>query len=174
MTDIAFLAFSGLVIISAIFALEARELIYGAVGLAFSLIGVAGLFIILGAEYLAMFQVSVYVGAVVVLILFTIMLVRRESGRILDEEEPGRLGRAGILVAGLVALAVAGAVLLLVPVSLGAPEFPHVSLQELGRLLASSYAIALVILGLLVGATIVGGLTLVKVEREEKSTGATQ
>jgi len=31
-----------------------------------------------------------------------------------------------------------------------------------------------VILGLLVGATIVGGLTLVKVEREEKSTGATQ
>jgi NADH-quinone oxidoreductase subunit J len=174
MPDIAFLAFSGLVIVSAIFALEARELIYGAVGLAFSLIGVAGLFILLGAEYLAMFQVSVYVGAVVVLILFTIMLVRRESGRILDEEEPGRLGRAGILVAGLVALAVAGAVLLLVPVSLGAPEFPHVSLQELGRLLASSYAIALVILGLLVGATIVGGLTLVKVEREEKSTGATQ
>jgi NADH-quinone oxidoreductase subunit J len=174
MPDIAFLALSGLVIISAIFALEARELIYGAVGLAFSLIGVAGLFILLGAEYLAMFQVSVYVGAVVVLILFTIMLVRRESGRILDEEEPGRLGRAGILVAGLVALAVAGAVLLLVPVSLGAPEFPHVSLQELGRLLASSYAIALVILGLLVGATIVGGLTLVKVEREEKSTGATQ
>jgi NADH:ubiquinone oxidoreductase subunit 6 (subunit J) len=174
MPDIAFLAFSGLVIISAIFALEARELIYGAVGLAFSLIGVAGLFILLGAEYLAMFQVSVYVGAVVVLILFTIMLVRRESGRILDEEEPGRLGRAGILVASLVALAVAGAVLLLVPVSLGAPEFPHVSLQDLGRLLASSYAIALVILGLLVGATIVGGLTLVKVEREEKSTGATQ
>jgi NADH-quinone oxidoreductase subunit J len=174
MPDIAFLAFSGLVIVSAIFALEARELIYGAVGLAFSLIGVAGLFILLGAEYLAMFQVSVYVGAVVVLILFTIMLVRRESGRILDEEEPGRLGRAGILVAGLVALAMAGGVLLLVPVSLGAPEFPHVSLQELGRLLASSYAIALVILGLLVGATIVGGLTLVKVEREEKSTGATQ
>ena len=174
MPDIAFLAFSGLVIVSAIFALEARELIYGAVGLAFSLIGVAGLFILLGAEYLAMFQVSVYVGAVVVLILFTIMLVRRESGRILDEEEPGRLGRAGILVAGLVDLAVAGAVLLLVPVSLGAPEFPHVSLQEVGRLLASSYAIALVILGLLVGATIVGGLTLVKVEREEKSTGATQ
>jgi NADH:ubiquinone oxidoreductase subunit 6 (subunit J) len=174
MPDIAFLVLSGLVIASAIFALEARELIYGAVGLAFSLIGVAGLFILLGAEYVAMFQVSVYVGAVVVLILFTIMLVRRESGRILDEEEPGRLGRAGIFVAGLVVLAVAGTVLLLVPASLEAPEFPHVSLQELGRLLASSYAIALVIFGLLVGATVIGGLTLVKVEREGKSNGATQ
>jgi NADH-quinone oxidoreductase subunit J len=174
MPDIAFLALSGLVIVSAIFALEARELIYGAVGLAFSLIGVAGLFILLGAEYLAMFQVSVYVGAVVVLILFTIMLVRRESGRILEEEEPGRLGRAGMLVAGLVALAVAGGVLVLVPASLEAPEFYQVPLRELGRLLASSYAVALVILGLLVGATIVGGLTLVRVEREEKTSGATQ
>ena len=174
MPDIVFLVLSGLVIVSAIFALEARELIYGAVGLAFSLIGVAGLFILLGAEYVAMFQVSVYVGAVVVLILFTIMLVRRESGRILEEEEPGRLGRAGILVAGLVALAVAGAVLVLMPASLQAPEFYPFPLRELGRLLASSYAVALVILGLLVGATIVGGLTLVRVEREEKTSGATQ
>ena len=174
MPDIAFLALSSLVIVSAIFALEARELIYGAVGLAFSLIGVAGLFILLGAEYLAMFQVSVYVGAVVVLILFTIMLVRRESGRIVEEEEPGRLGRAGILVAGLVALAVAGAVILLLPISPEAPEFLPVQLPELGRYLASSYAVALVILGLLIGATVVGGLTLAMVEREEKPSGATQ
>jgi NADH:ubiquinone oxidoreductase subunit 6 (subunit J) len=174
MPDIPFLVLSGLVIVSAIFALEARELIYGAVGLAFSLIGVAGLFILLGAEYVAMFQVSVYVGAVVVLILFTIMLVRREAGRIFEEEEPGRLGRAGVLVAGLVALVVAGAVLLLVPASPEAPEFPHVSLQEVGRLLASSYSIALVILGLLVGAAIIGGLTMVRVREEEESNGATQ
>jgi NADH:ubiquinone oxidoreductase subunit 6 (subunit J) len=92
----------------------------------------------------------------------------------LDEEEPGRLGRAGMLVAGLVALVVAGAVLVLVPASLQAPEFHQVPLRELGRLLASSYAVALVILGLLVGATIVGGLTLVRIEREEKPSGATQ
>jgi NADH-quinone oxidoreductase subunit J len=174
MPDITFLALSGLVIVSAIFALEARELVYGAVGLAFSLMGVAGLFILLGAEYLAMFQVSVYVGAVVVLILFTIMLVRRESGRIVEEEEPGRLGRAGILVAGLIAFAVAGAIILLVPVSPEAPGLYPVPLQELGLYLASSYSIALVILGLLIGATVVGALTLVRVEREEKHNGATQ
>jgi NADH-quinone oxidoreductase subunit J len=174
MPDITFLALSGLVIVSAIFALEARELVYGAVGLAFSLIGVAGLFIFLGAEYLAMFQVSVYVGAVVVLILFTIMLVRRESGKIVEEEEPGRLGRAGILVAGLIALAVAGAIILLVPVSPEAPELYPVPLRELGLYLASSYSIALVILGLLIGATVVGALTLVRVEREEKPNGAAQ
>lgn len=174
MPDIAFLALSGVIIASAILALEAKELIYGAIGLAFSLIGVAGLFILLGAEYVAMFQVAVYVGAVVVLILFTIMLVQRESGRIVEEEEPGRLGRAGAYVAGLVALAVAGAVIFLAPVSPETPEFYRVSLQELGRSLASSYSAALIILGLLIGATVVGALTLAKVEREEKPNGATQ
>lgn len=174
MPDIAFLALSGVIIASAILALEAKELIYGAIGLAFSLIGVAGLFILLGAEYVAMFQVAVYVGAVVVLILFTIMLVQRESGRIVEEEEPGRLGRAGAYVAGLVALAVAGAVIFLAPVSPETPEFYRVSLQELGRSLASSYSAALIILGLLIGATVVGALTLAKVEREEKPNGAAQ
>ena len=174
MVDIAFLAISGLIIVSAIFALEVKELIYGAVGLAFSLIGVAALFILLGADYVAMFQISVYVGAVVVLILFTIMLVRRESGKIVEQEEPSRLGRGGALVAGLVALAMAGAVIMLMPGSVEAPALYQVTLRELGRSLASSYALPLVILGLLIGATVVGGLTLVKVEREEKSNGATQ
>jgi NADH:ubiquinone oxidoreductase subunit 6 (subunit J) len=174
MPDIAFLALGGLIIVSAIFALEARELIYGAVWLAFSLIGVAGLFVLLGAEYLAMFQISVYVGAVVVLILFTIMLVRRESGRIVEEEQLGRLGRAGILVAGLIALGVAGAVILLMPISPEAPAFYGAPLPELGRNLASSYAVPLVILGLVIGATVVGGLTLAKVEPEKKPNGATQ
>lgn len=171
MTDIAFLALGGLVLASAIFALEAKELIYGAVGLAFSLMGVAGLFILLGAEYVAMFQVSVYVGAVVVLILFTVMLVRRESGRIVEQEKPGRLGRAGVIVAGLVAFAVAGAMTLLIPASPELPQLYRVPLRDLGISMASSYAIALVILGLLIGATVVGGLTLAKVDREEKNPG---
>ena len=174
MPDIMFLALSALIVASAVFALEAKELIYGAIGLGISLIGVAGLFILLGAEYLAMFQIAVYVGAVVVLILFTIMLVRRESGRIVDEEEPTSFGRAGTYVAALVALAVGGAVILLAPISPAAPEFYRVQLQELGRSLASSYAVALVILGLVIGATVVGGLTLVKIEREEKPSGTAQ
>jgi len=174
MPDVAFVALSVLIIGSAIFALEAKELIYGAVGLAFSLIGVAGLFILLGAEYVAMFQVSVYVGAVVVLILFTIMLVRRESGRIVEEEEPGRLGRMGAFVAGLVALAVAGAMILLVPVSPEAPELGRIPLGDIGISLASSYSVALVILGLLIGATVIGGLTLAKIDREKRTNGTAQ
>jgi len=173
MVDLVFLVLSIAIVVSSIAALEAKELIYGAIGLAFSLIGVAGIFILLGEEYLAMFQIAVYVGAVVVLIMFTIMLVRRESGRPLEEEEPGRLGRAGALVAGLVALAIAVGTYFVIPYSAEMPALSEPWLQDLGRVLASGYALALVILGLLIGATTIGALTLAKVEREEESGGTT-
>src|SRR5712692_9836791 len=64
---------------SAIISLEAKEIIYGAIGLAGSLFGVATLFFLLNAPYVAVFQIAVYIGAVAVLILFTVMLVRQEK-----------------------------------------------------------------------------------------------
>jgi K(+)-stimulated pyrophosphate-energized sodium pump len=64
---------------SAIVALEAKEIVYGAIGLAGSLFGVATLFFLLDAPYVAVFQIAVYIGAVAVLILFTVMLVREEK-----------------------------------------------------------------------------------------------
>lgn len=173
MVEVVFLVLSIAIVVSSIAALEAKELIYGAIALAFSLIGVAGIFILLGVEYLAMFQIAVYVGAVVVLIMFTIMLVRRECGRPMEEEEPGRLGRAGALVAVLVALAIAVGTYFAIPYSAEMPVLSGPLLQDLGRVLASGCAMALVILGLLIGATTIGALTLAKLEREEESGGTT-
>jgi NADH-quinone oxidoreductase subunit J len=56
---------------------QSKKLVHSAVYLAGTLIGTAGLFILLEAEFIAWVQVLVYVGAVVTLILFTIMLTRK-------------------------------------------------------------------------------------------------
>src|SRR5919197_3295195 len=79
MADIVFIAVAVLTVGTAIIALEARELIYGAVALAISMLGVAGFFLLLDAPFVAMFQILVYVGAVAVLIIFTVMLVRTQA-----------------------------------------------------------------------------------------------
>ena len=76
MAEAVFLALSVITIGSAIAALELRSLIYGAIALMGSLGGVAGLFLLLDAPFVAMFQLAVYVGSIAVLILFTVMLVR--------------------------------------------------------------------------------------------------
>ncbi|HIC84123.1 MAG TPA: NADH-quinone oxidoreductase subunit J, partial [Nitrososphaerales archaeon] len=51
-------------LIAAILSLESRELVYGAVALALSFLGVAAIFILLDALYLAMFQILVYIGSI--------------------------------------------------------------------------------------------------------------
>ena len=75
--DIAFIVLSILTILSSIMVIRSGKLVHSALYLAGTLIGTAGLFILLEAEFLAWVQVLVYVGAVVTLILFTIMLTRK-------------------------------------------------------------------------------------------------
>ena len=75
--DIAFIVISILTILSSIMVIRSGKLVHSALYLAGTLIGTAGLFILLNAEFLAWVQVLVYVGAVVTLILFTIMLTKK-------------------------------------------------------------------------------------------------
>src|SRR5260370_30765149 len=99
MIDLSFLALEIVTIASAILALEARELVYGAAAVGITFLGMAGLFFLLDASYVATFQIAVYIGAVVVLILFTVMLVGPQMG-----EPPMELKRLSLLTALLVSL----------------------------------------------------------------------
>src|SRR5215472_5286929 len=99
MTDLLFLAFAAVTIGAAMLAIEARDLVYGAAALGIAFLGIAGLFFLLDASYVGVFQIAVYIGAIVVLILFTIMLVGPQFG-----EPPLELKRLSLLAAILVSL----------------------------------------------------------------------
>ncbi len=73
--SILFYLFAALVLFSAIMMITRRNVVYCAVWLINALVGVAGLFLLLGAEFLAGVQVIVYIGGITVLYLFVIMLV---------------------------------------------------------------------------------------------------
>ncbi len=75
--DVVFLIISIITIISSIMVVFSRKLVHSAAYLAGTFMGTAGLFLLLKAEFVAWAQVLVYVGAVVTLILFTIMLTRK-------------------------------------------------------------------------------------------------
>src|ERR687888_1080964 len=79
MPDPVFIGVAALTVGSAIISLESNELIYGAIALAISMLGIAGFFILLDSPFVAMFQIAVYVGAVAVLVIFTVMLVRTQA-----------------------------------------------------------------------------------------------
>ncbi len=77
---IAFVVLAALTLIPAIAVVADRNLFHGALWLLLSLFGVAGLFVLLAAPFLAAVQVLVYMGAIVILIIFAIMLTRRVMG----------------------------------------------------------------------------------------------
>lgn len=77
--DVIFLLMGAIAVGSGVLAVASRHLIHAALWLVVTLGAVAGAFLMLGAELLAWVQVLVYVGAVVVLIVFALMLTRRPT-----------------------------------------------------------------------------------------------
>jgi NADH:ubiquinone oxidoreductase subunit 6 (subunit J) len=75
----AFYSFSILAIASALFILFSRNLIYGAFALFLTFLGVAALYVLAGADFLAVTQIMVYVGGILVLLIFGIMLTQKAN-----------------------------------------------------------------------------------------------
>jgi NADH-quinone oxidoreductase subunit J len=97
----AFWAIAALTIGGAVLVVTVRDIFRAAIFLALSFTGIAGLYFLLSAEFIAIVQVLVYVGAVSVLIVFAIMLVRDMSAGSRSVKRP----EVAALVAGLVAIA---------------------------------------------------------------------
>lgn len=84
--EIVFLAIAIFTALCAVMVLRTNELIHATLWLAGMLLGVAGVFLTLGGEFLATIQLLVYIGAVITLILFTVMLtIPEEKVDMLDE-----------------------------------------------------------------------------------------
>ncbi len=168
MADPIFIAVAVLTVGTAIIALEARELIYGAISLAISMLGIAGFFLLLDAPFVAMFQIAVYVGAVAVLIIFTVMLVRTQA-LFTTKEDKKRKG-AGIALM-LIIMSSLGALLLASGLNGQFGQFntsPAIDFTEIGELMLTYYAPVLIIMGLTLAGSVIAALALA---RRESITG---
>ena len=116
-------------LVGAMCTVLAKNPIRGAMGLLLTIVGIAGLFLKLNAQFLAAIQLIVYAGAVVVLFVFVIMLLGPDAGGNKGDREPtGKLARA--LAGGLMAV-ISIVTLVLVLRSADKPErFGHVSAQH--------------------------------------------
>ncbi len=83
MGNVAFIGIAVLVVVSAFFVVTARNLVYSAVALMGTLFGVAGLYVFLYADFMAAVQVVIYVGGILVLIIFGVMLTNKISAPVL-------------------------------------------------------------------------------------------
>lgn len=103
--DILFVAVGLITAASAVLAVTTHQLVHAALWLVVTLGTLAGCYLILGAELVALVQLLIYVGAVVVLVLFALMLTRAPMGRSPEQSSSGvqRIA-AGVIGAGTTAL----------------------------------------------------------------------
>jgi len=70
-------------VLSAAFILVTKNVLYSACSLIISLLAIAGLYVLAGAEFIAVTQIMIYVGGIVVLMIFGVMLTNKLTGKAL-------------------------------------------------------------------------------------------
>lgn len=85
-SQIVFYVFAAVTVGSAAVVVFSRSLIYSAFGLLFTFFGVAALYVYLGADFLAATQMVIYVGGILILLLFGVMLTHKLSDLRLKSE----------------------------------------------------------------------------------------
>lgn len=162
MDAILFYAFAALAVVSAILVIAQRNPVYSAFALIVTLCSLAGIFGLLGSPFIAVLQVIVYAGAIMVLFLFVLMLlnVKREQ----DAPSPGGRTLAGVALA-LVTLLVlqVGTVLTRVRL-LPAAEFDASTRKMAETLFSAHFVYAFEATSVLILAALVGALVLAKKE----------
>jgi len=158
-TTISFWLTTGLVLASACGAALSRSIVQAAFCLFFTLIGMAGYYVLLGSGFLAITQIVIYVGGILVLLMFGILLTNRP----LQREQAG----AGLqyLLAGGVGvflLSVLSFVILTAPWPIQRPVEPANDVRVIGRLLLSHYLLPFEVAGITLLLCLIGAAFLVR------------
>lgn len=156
-TLVVFYLLAALTVGSALGVALARSIIYSAFALMGTLLGVAAMFVLLGADFLGAVQLLVYVGGILVLTLFAVMLTHRISDVNVSNRAVGRLPAALLTGAALVWMTrVAGHAAWVTKV----PGDPAPTTYGIGDAFLSDYVLpfeiaSLVLLAALIGAVVV-------------------
>lgn len=159
MNNIAFLGISVVTLTAALAAATLRNLMHAALCLPLALVGLASFFFLLGAEFVGLALVFIYVGAVAVLIVFTILLTRRSPLK------DNGFRWTGVFIALAVFGGLTWSILQTQSLSIVPPHIRALTVKKIGETLMIGYVWPLQCIGLLLTAALIGALVLVMEEK---------
>ncbi|MEX1361842.1 MAG: NADH-quinone oxidoreductase subunit J [Nannocystaceae bacterium] len=179
MSEIIFYVFAAVALGSAIATVTRKNPVVAAVWLVATFFAVAVNYILLSATFLAVLQVLVYAGAMMVLFVFVIMVLDVDEEGGAQSRRPSRSGRLGysllLLLAGGLVTWVLLATLSKQFVSAGVPIDPSSdfgSASSVGRELFTEYLFAFESISLLLLAAVIGAVVVARSRREREKTAA--
>jgi NADH-quinone oxidoreductase subunit J len=170
--DTMFYPLAALTVVSAVGAITFRNPVYCAIWFGQMLLGITGLFLLIGAQFLAVATVVVYAGAILVAFLFLLMLAQPEGKAPYDRHawEPPAAAATGVIIAGVMSMLVGDVCSRCGPVArpptpptqdalaenvLAANHVARLGGELFGRNLVAVEVVALLLLVALVGAAVI-------------------
>jgi len=160
MAILLFFLFAAIAVGSVLGMIISRNQAYSALFLVLAFASLGGLFGLLGAPFMAVVQIIIYAGAIMVLFIFVIMMIHLGEG-ISPEKKKWTIAAAvfmGIILLAEIVFAVKGAP----AVPMAGQEMASTSPTEIGRLLFTKYLYPFEITSILIIAALVGAVVLVK------------
>ena len=159
--SVFFWLFGGLAVILGVLVIALKNPVHSAVALVCNMFSLAALFALLDAHFLAVLQVLVYAGAIMVLILFVIMLLN------LRPEELGRARQTATKVVGGVLITWVAVLMISLFIGTGAKEMASVpgtfgTIETIGRLIFSKFLLPFEVASVLLLAAILGAVGIAK------------
>ena len=163
--DLVFYLVAAVTIISAAGVAFSRNIVYSAFSLLGTFMGVAGLYVLLAADFVAVIQVLIYVGGILVLMIFAVMLTHRISDVRVSNRSVGRLPALVVIagVAGVMAKAVLGTAWHTVP-----PGTPVPSTYAIGNGFLGEYILPFELASVVLLAALIGAVVLSRKELKEE------
>jgi NADH-quinone oxidoreductase subunit J len=170
---VLFYSFAAVTVIGALLVVSQKNPVYSVLSIIMSFFGLAGLYVLLDAPFVAVAQIIIYAGAIMVLFLFTVMLLNapREDAAEWDRSHPlyrPMAVRIGAVLAVLLALELGWALSRTSGLAVGVgDENPGISdVAVMGQVLFTDYMFAFEVTSILIIAAMVGAVVLSK-KREE-------
>jgi len=146
-----------LAVVAGLRVVTGRQLFHSALALGLSLLSVAGLYFVVAADFLAVAQILIYVGAILTLIAFAIMLTTGFGDPTIPQANRQRLPAALITLAVWILLV---RVTVAIPWDqLAAPQ-PRVPVATVGRTLVTSYLLPFELISILFVACLIGAIAI--------------
>ncbi len=161
--DIIFYLFAAITLVSGFLVVTSKNIVHSAFYLLFTFFGVAGLYVLLGADFIAIVQLMVYVGGILILLLFGVMLTNKITS--VDIKS----GSLNVLSAAVIVGVFAGA-LISVMIRTSWKSFPlqdqGSTLVNIGKLLINEYVLIFELLGVLLLVALIGAASIARREKE--------
>ncbi|HSE39741.1 MAG TPA: NADH-quinone oxidoreductase subunit J [Acidobacteriota bacterium] len=157
-----FYLFALMTVISAAFVTFARSIMRAVFSLMFALFGIAGLFLFLHADFLAATQVLIYVGGVLVLLLFGIMLTQR---MVEADIRTGRIQFIPAIIAMIILFGFLSYLIFKTPWKIQQPAAFQETTSQIGTLLMTEWLLPFEVASILLLAALVGAVSIARAKK---------